>query len=303
MTTPAAAPAEAGESASRPRASVRELATLAREQFPPSQFVHAEGVCVFVEHETLGADGQPLKFDAEALAAIVESCNDRIAESGSFPVLAAGHTPTPEERSGGATAPDVVGFCGPFRLGQFGASKKTAIFADEWRRRDSVERLSRLPRRSVELWRAGEPQSAFFDPIAALGAETPRLALGLNYSLDGSAPVLRYAAAAPQVALDEVAPAAASFSANDVPSDALRQEVQAWLQRGDVQQTLERYFAERAGVVHAAEPGADGQPTPPAVGPAATEASAIESQSELARRRTCGGNRGWSESPPRRRST
>lgn len=280
MTTPAAAP-DAREAPSESR-SLRDLADLAREQFPPSQFVHAEGVCVFVEHETLGADGKPLKFDAAALAAIVESCNARIAESGSFPVLAAGHTPTPEERSGGATAPDVVGFCGPFRLGQFGASKKTAIFAEEWRRRDSVERLSRLPRRSVELWKAAEPQSAFFDPIAALGAETPRLALGLNYSLEGGAPVLRYAAAAPQIALEDATPAASNVLTNDASSDALRQEVQAWLQRGDVQQSLERYFAERTGVVRV-EPIAEGPATERATASAATEAPVAESHIELAR--------------------
>lgn len=282
MTTPAAAPAEAGEPASRPR-SFRELATLAREQFPPSQFVRAEGVCVFVEHETLGADGQPLKFDAASLAAIVDSCNARIAESGSFTVLAAGHTPTPEERSCGAAQPDVVGFCGPFRLGQFGASKKSAIFADEWRRRDSVERLSRLPRRSVELWRATEPQSAFFDPIAALGAETPRLALGLNYSLDGSAAVLRYAAAAPQVAFEEAAPLASNLAPVAAPSDALREEVQAWLQRGDVQQSLERYFAERAGVVHVAQPVVDGPAAQQSADPAASNPSDAESHAELAK--------------------
>lgn len=255
MTTPAASIADR-----------RELASLARDQFPPSQFVHAEAVCVFVEHETLDADGQPLKFDAAALAAIVDSCNARIAESRSFPVLAAGHTPTPEERSAGATAPDVVGFCGPFRLGQFGASKKAAIFADEWRRRDSVERLSRLPRRSVELWKAAEPSSAFFDPIAALGAETPRLALGLNYSLEGGSPVLRYAAAAPQIAFDETPPM------KDASPDTLGQEVEAWLQRGDVRQALERYFAERAGVVR----------TVPVTDQETTDAS-VESHAELAK--------------------
>jgi hypothetical protein len=197
-------------------------------------------------------------------------------------VLAAGHTPTPEERSGGATAPDVVGFCGPFRLGRFGASKKTAIFADEWRRRDSVERLSRLPRRSVELWRAAEPQSAFFDPIAALGAETPRLALGLNYSLEGGAPVLRYAAAAPQAAFEEVTRPKESAVAIDRSRDAVHEEVQAWLQRGDVQQALERYFAERAGVVRG-EPMADGLATEQATASAATETHAAESHDELAR--------------------
>lgn len=282
MTTPAAPPEDAGETASQPR-SFRELATLAREQFPPSQFVHAEGVCVFVEHETLGADGQPLKFDAAALAAIVESCNARIAESGSFPVLAAGHTPTPEERSSGATAPDVVGFCGPFRLGQFGASKKTAIFADEWRRRDSVERLSRLPRRSVELWRAADPSGAFFDPIAALGAETPRLALGLNYSMQGGAPVLRYAAAAPQVAFEEAPPTASSVAATAASPDALRQEVQTWLQRGDVQQSLERYFAKRAGVVRVAAANVEGQMAQQSSESPAIDGPAAESHAELAK--------------------
>ncbi|QDU97527.1 hypothetical protein [Lignipirellula cremea] len=158
-----------------------ELLHLAGQTFPPDRFVPAEDVCLFAEHTARDARGRRHRFDKAALAQLVRRGNQRIADTGTFAVLTAGHTPDREALLHGAPMPEVVGFVGPFRLGGIGRLRpRAAIYAHEWHFRDASLRLQKLPRRSVELWLTHDPAERFFDPVAALGAETPRLDLGLR---------------------------------------------------------------------------------------------------------------------------
>lgn len=184
-------------------AKYEQLLEQARKRFPADQFRRSPGVCVFAEHEAEdeGDDGETIrtKYDREALEKIVNACNDRIAETGDFAVLTAGHTPSKNELAAGRKQPEVLGFVGPYRLGKIGnKNPKYAIFADEWHFADEAKRLQRLPRRSVELWMHDQPNARFFDPIAALGAETPRLDLGIRFALSPEGRrVVKYSAVAP----------------------------------------------------------------------------------------------------------
>jgi len=152
----------------------------ALETFPDSDFVHVRDVPVFAQHEVeAGADGKPSHYDRAALQAIVERCNYRIADTGDFSGLSDGHTPDAEELSRGADMPDLLGFAGPFRMGMIGKENpRWAIFADEHHFREEAERVRKNPRRSPEVWLSPRMEDRFFDPIAALGVEAPRLDMG-----------------------------------------------------------------------------------------------------------------------------
>lgn len=160
-----------------------ELEKKAFSRFGDDKFVHLRDVPVFAEHETMGRDGQPVKYDRAALQSICDRCNDRIADTGDFAALTDGHTPTEEQRIRGMEMPDVVGFSGPFRLGMIGNERpRWAIFADEHHYKDAYGKTQRLPRRSPEVWLEQKIEDRFMDPIAALGAETPRLDMGMRFA-------------------------------------------------------------------------------------------------------------------------
>lgn len=179
--------------------SYQQLSQLAARTFPPDKFVKVKGVCVFAEHETKDSEGKPQRYDRRALEEIVDCCNERISETGDWAMLTAGHTPEKDDVAKGAKVPDVLGFVGPYRVGKIGNKKKRyAIFADEYHFKDTHRQLQRLPRRSVELWMAPEMSKRFFDPVAALGAETPRLDLGIRYGrLPDGRRLSKYTATAP----------------------------------------------------------------------------------------------------------
>ena len=161
---------------------VMELQQIADKQFTDDKFVKVDDVCVFAEHETKDSKGNPQRYDKAALQAIVDRCNHRIADTGDFATLTDGHTPSKTDAAKGAKQPEVLGFMGPFRVGEIGnVEPRAAIFATQYHFRDSHSKVSKLPRRSVELWMDPDMSKRFFDPIAALGAETPRLDLGLKY--------------------------------------------------------------------------------------------------------------------------
>jgi hypothetical protein len=67
-----------------------------------------------------------------------------------------------------------------------------AIFGTESRRIDKTDELESLPRRSVELITIKRTGERYFDPIAALGADSPRIAMPAHYSVGDSAKVYRY---------------------------------------------------------------------------------------------------------------
>lgn len=157
-----------------------ELDAIAAEKFPDADFVTVRDVPIFAEHETTDARGRKVRYGKMELAGIVERCNERILDTGDFAPLSDGHTPTNEQAATGAKFPDVLGYCGPFRLGVIGRRKpRFAIFADEHYHKADVDKVRRLPRRSPEVWLEERLQDRILDPIAALGAETPRLDLGM----------------------------------------------------------------------------------------------------------------------------
>lgn len=153
---------------------------------------------LFDEHTARNRDGSTSRYDLAALRAIVAQCNRRILDTGDFAPLIDGHTPDAKD----GAQPDVLGWVGPFRLGMIGnVEPHWCIFADEWHDRTEGDRLRRLRRRSPEVWLEPDMRDRFFDPVAALGAETPRRDLGVARlsrarSSDGRL-VEKYAAMAP----------------------------------------------------------------------------------------------------------
>lgn len=179
-----------------------KLSKIAAEKFPEDKFEHVADVPVFAEHATKDANGNAAVYGKDELAAIAARCNERIADTGDFSPITEGHTPTKEDFAAGAPMPKVLGYAGPYRLGQIGnKNPRWAIFADEWHHKEDVPTLSRLRRRSPELWLEERMEDRFFDPIAALGAETPRLDMGMvsyHRTADGRT-VQKYSAASPAV--------------------------------------------------------------------------------------------------------
>lgn len=186
---------------SQPVANVRS--TLANDD---SEFHVIENVPVFPEHSTEAKDGRWLVFDYAALKAVCGNCNRRIFISGDYATICIGHTPSPDAlRAGKALTPRIVGFAGPFKMGLLGNKgaqrwcilARFRIFKDDW------AEVRKYPRRSPELWLLPTYDQMFLDPIALLGAETPRQDMGLLYSAAyhaegfGGVLVEKYAAAAP----------------------------------------------------------------------------------------------------------
>lgn len=172
-----------------------ELGQAAAKKFSPEKFHLVRRVPVFTEHSTARQvtdpkTGKPkvvpVVWDRNKLAAMVEQMNHRVLDTGAFPPITEGHTPDLDDvRKYGAKQPRVLGYQGNFRLGIIGNKKpRYAVFCDEYHHRDDADTLSRLTRRSPEVWPTDKP---FYDPCAALGAETPRLDMGttISYSRSG----------------------------------------------------------------------------------------------------------------------
>lgn len=176
-----------------------EVEKMARQMFPADKFEHVKEVPIFAEHEITDKTGKRMSYDREALQKIVNKCNERIADTGCYAKLSDGHTPDPADVSKGAKQPDVLGYVGNFRLGMIGNVKpRWAILADEYRYKDKAEYTSRRPGRSVEVWLHDDIAERFFDPIAALGAETPRLDLPMKLSKSSAGVMIaKYSAVLP----------------------------------------------------------------------------------------------------------
>lgn len=191
-----------------PVANVRSAAAV----FDPREFTTIPNIPVFSEHETQCTagkyKGRHLVFDYDALLAVCQRCNRRIAETGDYATIVIGHTP-PRELiyQGKAKMPPVIGFVGPWRMGHIrlaDGNRKWSIFADFHVFNDKKKLLREYPRRSAELWLEERYDDMFLDPIALLGADAPRLDMGLVYefrSLEtGSMVEIYSAAAAPSAA-------------------------------------------------------------------------------------------------------
>lgn len=153
---------------------------IAAKTFDSSKYSVSHAHCHFAEHETVGRDGKPRKYDLKTLAKIARQHNSEIRDASAFPAISDGHTPDPDASN--PREPDVLGHAGPYRLGMIGRENpRFALFADEYHRRDSAEVLNRKPFRSVELWTFKDGRQRFH-PIAAVGAEAPRLLMPARYT-------------------------------------------------------------------------------------------------------------------------
>ncbi|MCC7424817.1 MAG: hypothetical protein IT428_31485 [Planctomycetaceae bacterium] len=192
-----------------------DLEARCASRFPSDQFVRVRDVPVFAEHTTKDREGKPVVYNRAALQAIADRCNERILDTGDFAPITDGHTPSNEDLSAGRPMPVVLGYAGPFRLGQIGnRNPRWAIFCDEFHHVGDRSRLLKLQRRSPEVWLEPRMEDRFMDPIAALGAETPRLDLGMSRfcrTADGRT-VEKYSAVAPP-------PVATGANTTYVPGD------------------------------------------------------------------------------------
>ena len=145
-----------------------------------------DNVPIFDEHK--GDDG--VVYDARLLGRIAKNNNERIEDTGDYVPIVSHHTPEDKDPS---KQPEILGFAGPFRLGKIGTKRpRHAILATFKVFKDSLPEFLKRPRRSVEIWPESSPDKRYIDPIAVLGAETPRRDLGLVYSKGDDKPKLRY---------------------------------------------------------------------------------------------------------------
>jgi hypothetical protein len=185
------------------------LAAQAAIDFPADKYERRDGVCEFKEHIAQNADGSQSHYSCAELAAMTRNMNSRVAETGNYGSLIDGHTSDDPN----APQPDVLGHRGPYYLGQIGQkTPRWAIFSIEHHKREMLPRLASRPTRSAEVWRSPRIEDRILDPVAALGAETPRLDLGMvryertgTVEIDGQQ-IERYAAACMPGAASVVVP-------------------------------------------------------------------------------------------------
>lgn len=163
------------------RAPHDSLVQRARQTFSPQEYDLHPNVPLFAEHTTRDREGNMVIYDRNALSAILDRCNHRISDTGNFAPLIEGHTPDRDAQMHGAQMPAVLGYAGPYKLGMIGnENPRWAIFGDEWHHKEDAPKLRKMRRRSPEVWLEERMEDRFFDPIAVLGAETPRLDMGMT---------------------------------------------------------------------------------------------------------------------------
>ncbi len=161
-------------------------------RFPADEFRTIPRVVVFAEHRTKLRDGTPVTYDRDALERIAANCNRRIEETGNYAGVCLGHT----DKDDGDKP--LIGFAGPFRVED--RDGKAVLTADLHIFKEDFDKLRRYPRPSPEVWiptDGFDPDRIFLDPIALLGAETPRLDLGMTFlyrARDGTMQCEKYAA-------------------------------------------------------------------------------------------------------------
>lgn len=181
----------------------------AQHQFPGDQYRFQPNVCHFAEHTAATRDGE-ITHGIEELKTLCRNLNLRIRDVDAFPALIDRHTV--DRPSSSDPEPQVLGYAGPFRLGMIGREEpRFAIFGDEHYKLEKLPEISRKPRRSVELIRFRSGGRSYFDPIACLGAESPRLPMPpAFYStqaqlLEENAELCRYSITAPAASAASVA--------------------------------------------------------------------------------------------------
>jgi hypothetical protein len=162
-----------------------EAEEVAQKTFDPEKYRYVPDVVVFAEHETVDKQGRPRKYGLKELAQIVRDNNARVTSRGVFPAISDGHTSNPGDAV--KRDPEILGWSGPCRLGIVDRKKPVwGILTDEYHIKEACPILDRKPRRSVELWTFRNGAEMHFDPVAAIGAEAPRLPLPMRYSIGAS---------------------------------------------------------------------------------------------------------------------
>ncbi len=176
--------------------SFEELLAQSKKRFPEDRFRHIPEVVVFAEHSTQLRDGQPVHYDRQVLERIAANCNRRIQRTGNWAAVCIGHTDSQQQPK------PLVGFAGPFRVAT--QDGRAVMTAELWIFQDQVDQLRYYPRPSPEVWIPTEgfhPDRIFLDPIAFLGADAPRLDLGMTFlyaaQADGGWACEKYAASFP----------------------------------------------------------------------------------------------------------
>lgn len=168
----------------------------ARQRFAGYRLI--PDVCHFAEHTTATKSGK-MTIGAADIGGICKNMNRRISDVGLHPPLIGRHTtdnPEDDKR-------EILGYAANYRVGMVGQGElqRYAIFGDEFHKPDHLAELNDKPRRSVELMRYKDSTRNFFDPIACLGAESPRIEIPpAYYSVEHDEEgleVVRYSVAAP----------------------------------------------------------------------------------------------------------
>jgi hypothetical protein len=177
------------------RANGNPLRDRARSMFTPEVYRHVPSVAYFHEHSTTGRDGSPHVYGFDDLANIVDGQNHR-ADTDCYSAIASHHTS--DLHKGPRFEPETVGYAGVYRLGMIGHSQpKWAVFADEFHKKDQSDLFDKRRRRSVEVLRFKDGRAPILDPIATLGADSPRLNLPIARYEQESEAVERYSFVAP----------------------------------------------------------------------------------------------------------
>lgn len=169
----------------------------ADERFPPDKFQACLDKVVYAEHEYPRGDGKSDKYDRAALVAIAENMNRRVRDTGDVPPIVEGHTPSAADKVAGARMPAILGYQSNFRVAKIGnENPRYALVCDEFHHKEDAAKLRKMPRRSVEIWLDPDIKKRYWDPCAALGAETPRLDLGIGqlHKTSSGMQVAKYAA-------------------------------------------------------------------------------------------------------------
>lgn len=141
------------------------------ELFPPDEYEKIEDVPLIDVHKTNRIrNGEPLDLTEDFLQECCDNHNQQFSETGDAAPYVVSHT-----QPGKANENEILGYFVNFKLDPWFNTKRKGAHATLYAKRDKKDTLRRYPRRSVELW-AGSKR---FDPISALGSETPERYAGL----------------------------------------------------------------------------------------------------------------------------
>lgn len=167
------------------------VANKASEYFTPDKYRFVpKSVCYFREHTASKPSKQPggkpivRKYDFNELARIVDAANEK-CDSDSYSAIASHHN---GPLRGPDNEPTITGYMGEHRLGMIGRNKPIwGIFVDEYHDKQHAQMFNERRRRSVEVLHGPNGMAPFFDPVALLGSEPPRLPLPVaQYQADRS---------------------------------------------------------------------------------------------------------------------